>query len=60
VARVVPALFPADAPLADEMVSMTTRLRTLQDPEEGMSQAVQWARSKITIRLIALGCHWQV
>jgi transglutaminase-like putative cysteine protease len=41
------ALFPADAPLPDDMAPLMARLRALPDPQEQASQALQWVQREI-------------
>ncbi len=55
VARWALAQFPAGAALPKEMTPLLNRLRSLSDPEEQASQALQWVQSEIRHWSIALG-----
>jgi len=55
VARWADALFPADAPLPDELVPVITRLLRLPSRSEQASQALQWVQSEIRYYSVSLG-----
>jgi transglutaminase-like putative cysteine protease len=47
VARWAAALFPAPAPLPEQMAALVDRLRALPDRQEQVSQALQWVQKEI-------------
>lgn len=55
VARWADALFPADAPLPDELVPVITRLLRLPSHSEQASQALQWVQNEIRYYSVSLG-----
>ncbi|RNC64545.1 MAG: DUF3857 domain-containing protein [Desulfuromonadales bacterium] len=55
VARWALSIFPTDAQLPEEMSPVMARLRAITDPDEKVSQALQWVQSEIRNWSIALG-----
>ncbi len=54
-ARWADGLFPADAPLPDELVPLVQRLLRLPSRDEQASQALQWVQAEIRYYSVALG-----